>query len=67
VKILEAINFNRDTIRIGVGPGTHEIEIETDHGPVTESRVITVDRSEGIIITKVRGVILLGVQDDDGN
>jgi hypothetical protein len=68
MKILAAVDFNTDTIRIGNGYREAIIDIETDHGSCVESQCITVERKDGIIIKKTEdGRIVLGVQDEDGN
>jgi hypothetical protein len=67
VKMLASINFNTDTIRIGMGLRTHEIDIETDHGPCVETRHYSIESREGIIITNIRDITVLGVQDEKGN
>lgn len=67
-KVIEVINFNTDTVRIGAGLHTNIIEIETDHGSFVETGEYEVERCEGLIITKTMdGKIVLGVQDEEGD
>jgi hypothetical protein len=65
--MLASINFSTDTIRIGIGLRTHEIDIETDHGPCVETRHYSVGSHEGIIITNIRDITVLGVWDEKDN
>jgi hypothetical protein len=44
--MLASINFSTDTIRIGMGLGTQEIDIETDHGPRVETRHYSIESRE---------------------
>jgi hypothetical protein len=67
-KVIEVVNFNTDTIRIGAGLRTNIIEIETDHGPCVETSTYEIERSKGLIIKKMMdGRIVLGVQDENGD
>jgi hypothetical protein len=67
-KIIEAINFNTDTIRITAGFRSNIIEIERNYRVGVETSTYEIERCEGLIIKKIMdGRSILGVQDENGD